>query len=229
MHPPVTPPALRIVYAIGIVVAVCFAVVHLGWLVAGASIDRLPATLVGTLAGMLVADWFTGVVHWACDTWGDDGTPIFGPGLIRNFREHHRRPQAMLEHDWVDVNGEAASAAAVLFLLFSTFGAAWLAASPAAHAALLAFLVFGALANQIHQWAHMREAPRVVRALQRSGLLLSRERHVGHHRAPHLTGYAISTGWTNRTLDAIGYWRGLEVAIAKLTGAVPRRAERRAG
>jgi cation diffusion facilitator CzcD-associated flavoprotein CzcO len=46
---------------------------------------------------------------------------VVGSTLIHNFREHHRRPQGMLEHDWVDVNGEAATAAAVIFILATLF------------------------------------------------------------------------------------------------------------
>jgi ubiquitin-conjugating enzyme E2 variant len=225
-HGSTTPPALRVLYAMGIVTAASLAATHVGALLLRVELAQLPALGLGVVLGVLLADWLSGVVHWACDTWGDSRTPLLGANVIHNFREHHRRPQAMLEHDWIDVNGEAATAAGVVFLGLGVVDDGWLARLPGMHAGLIAFLVFGAAANQIHQWAHMRAAPRPVRALQRCGLILSRTRHVAHHRAPHRVGYAIATGWTNPALDAIGYWRGLEAAITWLTGARPRRETR---
>jgi len=67
---------------------------------------------IALLAGVLLADLLAGGVHWACDTWGDERTRWLGRSLIKSFRDHHHRPRAMLEHDWVEVNGEAATAAA---------------------------------------------------------------------------------------------------------------------
>jgi len=175
------------------------------------------------LAGAFVADFATGLVHWVCDTWGDPRTPWVGPGLIASFREHHDDPSAMLDHDWIEVNGEVAIAACAAFALMTLpISDAWLSESAFTAAFVWAGISCGALANQLHQWAHVSRPPRAVRRLQRAGLILSRKRHGVHHRAPNTRAYCISTGWSNPLLDAVGFWRALECGVTRLTGAEPR-------
>jgi len=179
--------------------------------------------LGGALAGAFVADFATGVVHWACDSWGDARTRWLGPRLIASFREHHRDPNAMLDHDWIEVNGEAATAAAAAFALMAhPIAQAWLGEHAFAAAFGWAGVSCAGLANQLHQWAHLPHPPLAVRGLQRAGLILSRERHAAHHRAPNTSAYCISTGWSNTLLDGVGFWRGLERTFTRLTGAEPR-------
>ena len=191
--------------------------------------DVLPA-LLGALAGAVAADAASGLVHWACDTWGDERTPIVGERLIRGFREHHRDPRAMLAHHWVEVNRESAVAAgAVLLLLWLPPVQHALAGQPALHAFALTFIAYGAAANQLHYWAHLDAPPGAVRWLQRRGAILSPARHARHHRAPWTRAYCISTGWLNPLLDAAGAWRALERAVTRITGASPRAVSRTAG
>lgn len=183
--------------------------------------------LAGGLLGLLTMDGVTGLVHWACDTWGDERTPWLGPGLIRSFREHHRDPRAMLAHDWTEVNREPALAvSAALLLLTLPPLQQLLEGRSLAWGFLLAFLAYGAGANQLHLWSHMERPPRWARALQCCGLALSPARHAVHHRAACTEAYCISTGWLNGPLDALGFWRALERAIAAVTGARPRSSTR---
>lgn len=163
------------------------------------------------------------MVHWACDTWGDERTPWIGAGLIRSFREHHEAPRAMLDHDWIEVNGQPAAAASAAFgLLALPTAQDWLAERAFLAAFAWTLLVVASLANQLHQWSHAPAPPLWVKALQRAGLLLSAERHRRHHRAPHTSDYCITSGWLNRALDAAGFWRALERAVTRATGAKPR-------
>jgi ubiquitin-conjugating enzyme E2 variant len=181
---------------------------------------------VGLALGALAADGLTGLVHWACDTWGSEDTPWLGPSLIHAFREHHRDPEAMLRHHPIDVNREPTIAAATALALACWPPATvWLADHVGVHAFLWALAVYGASANQLHYWAHAPRVPVPVRWLQRRRFVLSPEAHGRHHRAPHTGGYCISTGWLNPILDAAGFWRGLERAITRLTRAEARAAD----
>ena len=111
--------------------------------------------LAGLCLGALLADGLTGLVHWTCDTWGDERTRWIGPSLIRSFREHHRDERAMLGHDWIEVNREPAIAACVVWLVLLLPAAqSVLVAHAFAYAFVCALLGFVASANQLHQWAH---------------------------------------------------------------------------
>lgn len=192
-------------------------------LVATLGLADLPAAFAGLLLGALLADGLTGLVHWACDTWGDEQTPWLGPTLIYAFREHHVDPRRMLDSDWATTNREPGWTAAIVLLVLSLpLCQRALDGQVFAQAFLVSLALYGAGANQLHQWAHMQRAPRPVRVAQRLGLVLSPERHARHHRAPHTGSYCISTGWLNPLLDRSGFWRRLERLVSRLTGAAAR-------
>lgn len=220
---PAADAAPRAIFAVAIALAVALSLLHGLRIAAVMSWGDLAPILLGTLAGVLLADFGSGLVHWACDTWGNERSRWFGGTLIRSFREHHRSPTAMLAHDWIEVNGEAAGFCAALFLaMLAGTPAAWLQAHPGLYALAWAAVSVSALSNQLHQWAHSPTPPRPVKLLQRSGLVLSMRRHAPHHRSPCDHRYCISTGWLNPALDAVGFWRGLERAIQSSTGSTPR-------
>lgn len=215
--------ALRTVCAGAIGIAAVGTAVLVARLVARVDADSLAPALLGLALGALAADGFSGLVHWACDTWGSVRTPLFGPTLIHSFREHHVDPDAMLRHDWVEVNREPGVAAALAVgVMLCGPGAALLARHPLLHAMLCSFVVFGAAANQLHYWAHAARAPRWVRWLQARRLVVSPEAHARHHRAPNTDAYCISGGWLNPPFDALGVWRALERAVERTTGTRPR-------
>jgi Lipid desaturase domain len=150
-------------------------------------------------AGWLASDLLSGLLHWACDSFGSATTPLIGPAFIRPFRAHHADPEAMTRHDFVETHG-ASCFAALPFL-----AAAWAVPSIAAQA-LLSFTALGALAtNQCHKWAHMEEGatPRLVRWAQRRGLVLPREHHRLHHTPPFDSHFCMSCGWLNAPFDAL--------------------------
>ncbi len=210
-------------FALAIVAALALAGVHLVCWSSWHGAARIPAALAGIALGLLAADLLTGAVHWACDTWGSEDSRWFGIPLIRAFREHHRQPLALLRHDWTEVNGEAAAAAGLAYLGLATPPAqSVLSERPLLYAFLGTLIAASGCANQIHRWAHDPRPPRAVRWLQRRGLLLSPRRHARHHRAPHARAYCITGGWLDGALDALAFWRVLERAVARITGAEPR-------
>lgn len=181
-----------------------------------------PLALVG---GLAAADFGSGLVHWAADTWGRDDWPIVGPRLLVPFRVHHINPDDFLRRRFVDANGEVAMIAVpVLSALAALPLEPWWGSPTAVFG--FAFCGLGSLTNQIHQWSHMRSPPRVVRAMQRCGLLLDCDTHAVHHARPYDRHYCITTGWCNRPLDAIGFFPHVESLITWLTGVTPRHDDR---
>jgi ubiquitin-conjugating enzyme E2 variant len=178
------------------------------------------------ILGWIVADFLSGLVHWAGDSWGSIRTPFIGPWFIRPFREHHSDPQAMTRHAFIETNGASCLASlpplAVAALLPVEGHASAFAQS------LLFFTALGMLvANQCHKWAHAdpaRLGP-LVRGAQRLRLVLSPEHHRLHHAQPFDSHYCTASGWMNIPLNAIGFFRVLEYVIGKTCGAVPRNPE----
>ena len=61
--------------------------------------------LTAFMVGFVAADFVSGFVHWAADTWGTPEWPIIGKALIRPFREHHVDQKEITRHDFIETNG----------------------------------------------------------------------------------------------------------------------------
>ena len=181
--------------------------------------------LPAVVCGMVLADFGSGLVHWAADTWGRDDLPLIGRRLLVPFRLHHIDPDDFLRRSFVDTNGDVA-------LLTVPVLAALLCLPLEGRVAPLAVTAFafcgvGMLTNQIHQWAHMPSPPPLVRLLQNCRLVLGGAAHAVHHERPYHARYCITTGWCNHAIDATGLFRHLEAGITRVTGAQPRDDDRR--
>ncbi len=168
----------------------------------------VPAAAVAYLA----ADLGAGVVHWYCDTFFREDTPVVGPTIIRGFREHHRDPSGITRHSFAEVNGSNCWAMVPLLAWAVAAGgpsgaSTW---SLAGHAFLLLFALAIFATNQFHRWAHAERVPPGVRTLQRWGLILSPARHDVHHSGRHDRGYCVTTGWLNPLLDRLEVFARLE-------------------
>ncbi len=200
------------------------AVVGVFCLLAAWGLTRIPLSLwllPVAVCAWLATDLLSGLVHWAFDTWGSTRTRFFGPWFIRSFREHHLDPRAMAGHDFVETNGSSAIAAMPLALL-------GIGLAPGQLQAFVVFLALGALfANQCHRWAHLRaaERPAFARLAQRLRLSLSPEVHRLHHARPHDSYYCTASGWMNRGLEGVGFFRWMERGVWLVGRVVPRRDE----
>jgi hypothetical protein len=211
--------------AASIAAAAVLAVAHGIRLVSEIDVSQwwIPLAIV---SGVVAADFSSGVVHWAADTWGRDDLPVVGPRLLVPFRVHHINPNDFVSRPFVDTNGEVALPAALT--LAGAFAiplhTGW---GLSAAVFVQAFCSVGMLTNQIHQWAHRPQVPALVRLAQRAGLILVPSAHAVHHRRPYHARYCIATGWCNAALDRIGFFRRLEELITWLTGMRPRQDDRR--
>jgi ubiquitin-conjugating enzyme E2 variant len=186
---------------------------------------ELALVAAAVLLGVLACDFAAGAVHWACDRFFSETTPVLGPAVIASFREHHRDPLAMTRRGFLDVNGS--NYLAVLpFLTYSASDAAPDGGWPLfGDAFVLALATAALLTNQLHKWAHAPDVPSPVRWLQRAHLVLPPAVHARHHAGAHGTSYCVTGGWLNPMLDRLGVFPRLERGIragARALAAVAR-------
>src|SRR5688572_429693 len=71
---------------------------------------------LAVVAGIVSADFVSGLVHWVADTWGAETLPVLGRRFLRPFRVHHVNPHDFLRRDFIDCNGDVAMLTIPLFL-----------------------------------------------------------------------------------------------------------------
>ena len=214
----------RAVEAGSLVLALALVVMNLRRAAAAGLLHHWWTPLVAAAAA-LAADFVSGLVHWTADTWFSETMPVLGRRFLRPFRVHHVNPDDFLRRDFVDCNGDVAMLNIPILtgaLLMPATGI-----NGAVSIALLSFAIVSLPTNQVHQWAHMADPPRVVRWLQKRGVILGHAAHQQHHVSPYAMNYCIATGWCNRLLTRFDAFTRLERLVTALTGAVPREDDDR--
>jgi len=188
---------------------------------------NFPFMCCSALLGILVADFMSGLVHWAADTWGNLDWPLVGKTYIRSFREHHIAPTAMCEHDFFETNGDNFMLVFIPFLYLAIFKD--YSSVPDGWELFLSMFWLTtytgvALTNQFHKWSHTIKPPHFVTVLQHYRIILPKSNHTLHHRPAFDGFYCITTGWLNPVLDhdIIKFWRKAETVVQWLTGLTPR-------
>jgi ubiquitin-conjugating enzyme E2 variant len=174
----------------------------------------LAPAAIGLLIGYLGADLLSGSVHWFCDTFFDEDTPLIGRTVIWPFRDHHRHPSAIAQYRLLEQDGTS------YFILIPPLWMAWRSGAPDANSAIavladaaLCGFAFGAFCtNVFHKWAHSACVPVWGRWLQHYRLILSPGAHDVHHRA-YTGGYCVTSGWLNTVLDAVDFFGRAERVI----------------
>jgi ubiquitin-conjugating enzyme E2 variant len=188
----------------------------------GSATDLLIILAVFPL-GALVADILAGTVHWFCDTFFEEDTPVIGPTFIYSFREHHRDPSIITKHNFLELNGSTclvAGIAALASLAIDPRDGGWRLAEGSF---LFSLCFFGAITNQLHRWAHEASPPRLARVLHRAHLVLTPEHHRVHHTAPFARHYCVTNGWANGLLERLSAWRHAERLAVSL--GIPKGRE----
>jgi hypothetical protein len=175
------------------------------------------------LAGCLfVADFLTGLMHWAEDTWLAPGRSAFlDRYIVSDNIEHHRRPGSIRAGTYWETNR--------VTIVLASLGVAGCALGHVGAWQPYLMLALLSHSNQVHKWAHSSNVPPVVRRLQSIGLLQSPTQHARHHKNPYETNYCAMTNFVNPAIDAIGLWRALEWTIERLGAHVQRTGTARGG
>lgn len=179
------------------------------------------------VVGILTADLFSGLVHWAADSYGTIDIFLLGKSVIRNFREHHIDPTAITRHDFIETNGDnfALSLPVLTFVAYSYYNNSPEAIKENYNLYIYLFFlsIFISMTNQFHKWSHTYFGlPRYITILQDLHIILPRIHHRIHHISPHDTYFCITVGWLNYPLELINFWSRLENLVFKLTGVKPR-------
>jgi ubiquitin-conjugating enzyme E2 variant len=174
--------------------------------------------LLAVPLGWLAADFTSGLVHWFADSFFEEDTPLIGPVFIQSFREHHRDPQAMARHTFLELTGNSA-----LVLLPVAGGAAAAPLSVFLQATALTLLLALFATNLFHKWAHDSSIPAPVRWLQRHWLILPPAHHKRHHTLGHGSAYCVTTGWMNSIAECSGAFAALGHILVWLRVPVTRK------
>ncbi len=131
------------------------------------------------MIGILSADFFSGIVHWAADSYGSVDQFFIGKvskhsslkpnkkkernvlntdsnnlkNILRNFREHHIDPTAITRHDFIETNGDnfALVSPALVFLAYKFYSQDFAHIQESYNAYLTMFMLcfFVAMTNQV--------------------------------------------------------------------------------
>jgi ubiquitin-conjugating enzyme E2 variant len=184
----------------------------------------VPWIVLAAPLGLLAADFITGALHWLCDTFFAEDTPIIGHAVIESFREHHRDQLAMTRRAFLRVsNSNVVATSVVLALVWSRRAVASESGSVFADAFITSLACSLMGTNQFHKWAHVARVPRIVARLQALGLILSPREHARHHRGDHSRAFCVTTGWLNPLLDGARFFTTCEWLVVRARRAITWR------
>ena len=181
-----------------------------------------PYLFPALLLAYFLADIASGLVHWGIDTWF--ATETLGRA-VAIAREHHTHPQNILGYSFVEHSALGSAPSAV----FIGLPALCIVAFPVCvvtYCAMMIFMVSSAcllFGTSFHNLGHRKPTSGILRAAQRLRLVITPEHHWVHHRNGQLRHYCAVNGWANYLCDRLEFWRRLERAITRITGAVPRQ------
>jgi len=162
----------------------------------------------------LAADFIAGFFHWWEDTYLTQSDSFIGRLIGGPNQLHHANQYAFLKGSYWERNYTTIvpSLAAMLFCLaFEPLRDGWLT------------MLFLSQANQIHALAHSKSRNGwLVVMMQRLYIFQSPKHHSEHHRNPFHVRYCVMTPILNPVLDAIYFWRVLEIFVLACFWIPPR-------
>ncbi|MBW8781963.1 MAG: hypothetical protein JF599_08760 [Verrucomicrobia bacterium] len=169
----------------------------------------IPLQIIAIIA---LADFVSGIIHWAEDAYGTEETPVFGRLLIRPNIVHHHYPRFFTRFTWFQSSWD------LLILGVAVLAGAW--AFDVLTWQVWLFVTVSVNANEVHKWSHRTRAENgaLISKLQDWGILQTPRHHALHHTDPKNTYYCPITNWVNPLLEKIRFWDGLEHIIQRLTG-----------
>jgi lathosterol oxidase len=166
--------------------------------------------LVWLVPALLIADFLTGVVHWAFDQHIPPSTPLIGP-VAQEFRDHHLVHSTGIADNAIETMERMVPVVALPML-----GLAFLAKDFTLVSSFLMMMAFlSSIAPYCHKLAHDAHRSQFVRLLQRLKIILPPKTHAKHHQKTQSQAYCIYNGWCNPLLDRINFFGRLDRLIER--------------
>jgi len=186
-------------------------------------INYISFIILQIIFGFLLADFITAIFHWFEDTYLDYDCKLpFFSDIAKHNEMHHYFPRSIIAYSIYENIDTTIPFAIILVVIIYVFFRKQLFMYPFFFGSFILFSVFS---NVFHKFSHMRdcELPIVVKYLQRIGIICSHKEHSIHHSKNNNQKYCVMSGYLNYILDNLGFWRGLEWLVKKITGKSPKR------
>jgi hypothetical protein len=116
--------------------------------------------------------------------------------LVYDFKNHHPRPDALGRRPFLVQIGSTIIFGALPFSILLNLLSLAVAIPGWLMAGLVVLIVGSTLAQYFHGTLHRPDNPWIIRAMRRTGLLMTPQAHALHH-ATLRRDFATNTGWSN--------------------------------
>lgn len=177
----------------------------------------LPALLFLPLT-IYLTDFASQLGHKWLDSYASETHPLWGKPA-QEFRKHHECATNLNHVPYLSHVAAFGKIMAPLFILASLVD--W-RTSPALGLNVVTFLLLYMNVTEIHKQAHRRDPHWFARALQKTGLTLTYEQHIRHHRPPFDSEYSVLNGWSQGLTSRLDLWRRMDRWFWRTYGELPR-------
>jgi hypothetical protein len=122
--------------------------------------------------------------------------------LVYDFKNHHPRPDALGRRPFLVQIGSTIMFGALPFSILLNLLSAAIAIPGWLMAGLVVLIIGSTLAQYFHGTLHRSDNPWMIRAMRRTGLLMTPQAHAIHH-ASLRRDFATNTGWSNPLVNAV--------------------------
>lgn len=157
---------------------------------------------------VLIADFITGLFHWAEDTYGTIDDTWFSKYIWEPNIMHHKHPSDIAKNSFLDRNIIQWVIAALFIGLYAIFfPITW---------QLILIGILASFGNEIHVWSHRKTNPWWIELLQDMCIIQTKLHHAKHHLKPYSTRYCVITNIVNPILETIRFWESLEWVLSPI-------------
>lgn len=196
--------------------------------------------IINTVTAFFIAEFITASFHFAEDTYGTQmENALVRKHIVLPNIEHHRAPLKMTQKSWMQTVKATSIAMAAIniiilppYFLFSSnikipsgLGSEKFITTSISFWYFYTMLnIFICSANLIHKWAHTpkNKLPKIIKLLQDCYILQTHYNHSLHHINLN-SDYCVMSNIMNKILDYTGFWRAVEIILAKVVHIHPTR------